>query len=81
MTVPSGAEVRPGLAAAVLRYLEEHPHAVDTARGIATYWLHGIPCEMDEVEFTLDTLTARGTVERTATADGTRLYGKRLERG
>jgi hypothetical protein len=50
MTVPSGAEVRPGLAAAVLRYLEEHPHAVDTARGIATYY-------------------------------GTRLYGKRLERG
>ena len=79
--MPSGEQVRPGLAEAVLRYLEAHPNAVDTARGIATYWLHDIPCDMDEIEVMLDTLAARGTVERTATADGTRLYGKRLARG
>jgi hypothetical protein len=67
---------RPELGDAVLRYLDAHPNAVDTARGIAAYWLNGLACDMDEIELTLDTLVADNRIERTVTADGTRLYGK-----
>ena len=68
---------RPELGDAVLSYLDAHPNAVDTARGIAAYWLHSLACDMDEIELTLDTLVADNRIERTVTADGTRLYGKR----
>ena len=78
-------EVRNGeqaakLQAAILRYLADHPHAADTARGIGRFWTGeaGAPIEkppsLDIVQRALDALVAQNEIACATLADGTRVY-------
>jgi hypothetical protein len=64
------------LAHDVLSYLEQHPHACDSARGVCQWWiphqrLHEAQADVDEA---LELLRARGEVEMRLGADGVALY-------
>jgi hypothetical protein len=56
---------------AVLGYLQEHPHAMDTLDGIADWWLprHWVRVEVDRVAEALRILEERGLVERIGSED------------
>lgn len=77
--VPNGEQVAK-LQGAILRYLADHPHAADTARGIARYWTGdaGVPAQrlpsLDAVQRALDTLAVEGRIACTTLADGARVY-------
>jgi hypothetical protein len=53
------------LAQAILAYLAEHPHAMDTLGGIAEWWLlrQRIRVEVERVERVLRQLAAQGQLE------------------
>jgi hypothetical protein len=70
----------PELDAAILSYLNAHPNAVDSLRGIVAWWLQGIACDAVEVERALERLVAQKLVEQIRLADGTLVYGKRSTR-
>ena len=63
------------LAEEILRYLEIHPNAVDSVRGIVSWWLQNVECEVAQVERTLERLSNDGLIKRIALADGTVVYG------
>ena len=50
----------------LLGYLREHPNAMDTLKGIAEWWLprHRVRVEVERVAQALQTLEARGVIER-----------------
>ena len=50
----------------LLGYLREHPNAMDTLKGIAEWWLprHRVRVEVERVAQALQTLEARGLIER-----------------
>jgi hypothetical protein len=64
------------LAAALLRYLAEHPGAADTAEGVHRWWLpHGADeYRADDVRAALDWLAGRGELVRSRLPDGRELY-------
>lgn len=66
------------VAAAILGYLEEHPHGMDTLEGIAEWWLsrQQIRVQVATVTRVLGRLTERGAVE-VVSANGTRLYRRK----
>lgn len=62
---------------AILRYLHGHPHAVDTAEGIARWWLPAKhPADTRLVEAALDRLEAQGLVRRRANPDRHILFSR-----
>jgi Fe2+ or Zn2+ uptake regulation protein len=63
---------------AILEYLKRHPHAADSAEGVAQWWLgkQGATVSAQEVEQALDGLAALGRLRRVRLADGTALYSK-----
>jgi hypothetical protein len=54
-----------GVAAALVRYLEEHPNAADTEDGIGRWWLEPGSATAAEVSSALERLIRAGSVERT----------------
>jgi len=63
------------VAALVLAYLDEHPHAADSLDGVARWWVgddgrFGAAA----VECALDRLVSTGRLRRQTMADGSRLY-------
>ena len=69
-------DVGEGLAERILRYLDEHSIAADTAEGVRTWWL----LEQDsresigDVEHALDLLVRRGRVVRIERPDMPPIY-------
>ena len=60
---------------AILRYLYAHPEAVDSAEGIAKWWLPADWCvDVQTVETALTRLSKQGLVRRRTNADQHVLY-------
>jgi Fe2+ or Zn2+ uptake regulation protein len=53
------------VANAILRYLEEAPHAMDTVEGVTEWWLmrQRVRDDVESVERALDALVARGVLQ------------------
>jgi Fe2+ or Zn2+ uptake regulation protein len=68
----------------VLRYLAEHPGAMDTLEGIAEWWItrEQLRVDLERLSRVLDELTRQGIVEETALGDA-RVYRLRsaVDRG
>ncbi len=66
------------VAAAILGYLEEHPHGMDTLEGIAGWWVarQQIRVTVATVTRALGRLTERGALE-VVDANGHRLYRRK----
>jgi hypothetical protein len=64
----------------ILAYLERHPLAADTARGISNWWLReqGLQVPESIVVEALETLVAQGQVERQVAAGGEVLFKMRV---
>jgi hypothetical protein len=58
----------------IQQYIEAHPEAADTAEGIATWWLSGLPAPA--VQAALDDLVRRGVMQRHVTAGGRQRYSR-----
>ena len=58
----------------VMKYLEEHPHAMDTLQGIAEWWIGRDRAHVDLVELAcaLDHLTTDGALERIGSGEAAR---------
>ena len=67
------------VAAAILGYLEEHPHGMDTLEGIAEWWIarQRIRVNVAAVARVLERLTEGGAVE-VVSANGHRLYRRKI---
>ena len=65
-----------GIAQAVVRYLQAHPHAADTVEGIMRWWLGPeLGCvPSDALEQALAALVASGHVVRDSLGDGRFVY-------
>jgi hypothetical protein len=62
---------------AILRYLNSHPNAVDSAEGIAKWWLPADWCvDVHTVEAALMRLRDQGLVRRRTNADRHVLYSR-----
>ncbi|MGP1677334.1 MAG: hypothetical protein ACTS6J_09275 [Burkholderiales bacterium] len=64
------------VAAAIRRYLQDHPHAADTLEGIALWWLPGNAgsARLANVQRAIEQLVNRGEVVRKTLRDGTVIY-------
>ena len=62
---------------AIEAYLVRHPHAADSAEGIARWWLSmgGLDASVEEVRAALGRLIEQGLVAWRQLPDGRRLYG------
>jgi len=71
------------VAAAIRRYLWEHPNAADTLEGIARWWLSGNSANvlLTDVEDALKQLVSRGEVVRQTLSDGTGIYERNKQIG
>ena len=67
------------VAAAILGYLEEHPHGMDTLEGIAEWWIarQRVRVNVAAVARVLERLTEGGAVE-VVSANGHRLYRRKI---
>lgn len=62
---------------AILRYLEEHPLAADSAEGIAKWWMPAGWCvDVHIVEAALDRLLSQGLIQRRDNPDRHVLYSR-----
>lgn len=61
----------------IVRYLEAHPLATDTAEGVAQWWLTGGEAALPPtlVRAALESLADAGIVSRRTLPDGTVMYG------
>ena len=57
----------------MLRYLGAHPDAADTLDGVAVWWLSG-KAPLAAVAQALETLVAKGLLQRRPSPDGKQLY-------
>lgn len=59
------------IAASVIDYVTRNPHAMDTATGIADWWIGGASSHADvaTVRRVVDRLVDRGVLERTGSGD------------
>ena len=64
------------VAAAIRRYLRDHPNAADTLDGIARWWLSGNSGDelLTDVERAMQQLVTQGEVVRQTLLDGTVIY-------
>ena len=64
------------IVAAVEQHLREHPHAADTATGVANWWLgaRGIHATAEAVECALAAMVRQQRLRRTMLADRSVLY-------
>jgi hypothetical protein len=62
------------LGEAVMQYLDAHPESMDTASGIAEWWLlrQAVRTEVHRVSEVLDELTGRGLLERIGAGESAR---------
>ena len=60
------------VAQEILSYLNDHPNAKDTAKGIADWWLQGRSQEI--AQKALDDLVRLGRMREFVSGDGTRYY-------
>jgi len=60
----------------IRRYLQAHPRAVDTERGIREWWLHGAqrPYTIGDVRAALRRLVATGELAERPLPDGQYIY-------
>ena len=67
------------VATAILGYLEEHPHGMDTLEGIAEWWIarQRVRVQVVTVARVLERLTEGGAVE-VVSANGHRLYRRKI---
>ena len=63
-------------AAAIRRYLRDHPNAADTLEGVAFWWLSGHAGDewLAIVQRAMEQLVERGEVARQTLRDGTVIY-------
>ncbi len=62
---------------AILRYLQSHPDAVDSAEGIAQWWLPEAWCvDVHTVQAALDRMRDQGLIRQRANADRHVLYSR-----
>ena len=61
---------------AIRAYLASHPHAADSAQGVARWWLcsHRSKFTLSDVESALRELVARQELREEALSDGATLY-------
>ena len=64
------------VAAAIRRYLRDHPSAADTLEGVALWWLSGNAGDewLTNVQRAIEQLVNRGEVVRQTLRDGTVIY-------
>jgi hypothetical protein len=69
------------VAEAILGYLEEYPHAMDTAEGIAEWWLmrQQIRVQVTMLMRVLHRLTERGLLDEIGTGEQRRYFRRRLK--
>lgn len=67
---------RETLASEILRYLERHPDAADTAQGVRIWWLVrvGAGAEQDEVGRALAELVATGKIAQVRIEPGIEIF-------
>ena len=67
---------------AILAYVKAHPHAADSIKGIAAWWLRDVPEQPSRSELAaeLDKLTLSGDLKRTETPDGGAFYSGNASR-
>ena len=77
MPTPSEDRVRI-VGEAIVRYLESHPDAADTARGIRQWWLSDVAVEIGRGDLcaALDALVREGKVRRETLPGGARVYSR-----
>lgn len=69
---------REAIASEILRYLERHPEAADTAHGIRIWWLSrmGAGADQDDVERVLSELVAAGKIAQVSIDPGIEIFRK-----
>jgi len=62
------------LAEAVMNYLNEHPHAMDTLEGIAEWWImrQKVRVDVETLTRALERMTHRGLLEKIVSGDRAR---------
>ncbi len=77
---PDHAETVSITATRILAYLERHPLAADTVRGISNWWLReqGLQVPESIVAEALESLVEQGQVERQVAAGGEVLFRLRV---
>jgi hypothetical protein len=68
------------LAAAIARYVNDHPNASDTVEGVGRWWVpeDAVHASTEQLERALDLLVARRIVMRRALPDGRLVYTARI---
>lgn len=71
---PEGDPQEAELSQAVMRYLREHPHAMDTLEGIAQWWLprEKVRVEVSKLAQAIDRLVGDGTLQRIGSGESAR---------
>jgi hypothetical protein len=64
------------IADMIERYVNKHPRAADTARGISHWWVEGRGGSPADVQQALDHLVEIGRLSRIVLADGTVIYAR-----
>ncbi|WP_127556045.1 hypothetical protein [Saccharospirillum alexandrii] len=77
---PSEADTVSDVAYRIIQYLEQHPQATDSFRGICTWWLRQTESPLPEaaVARALDQLVLEGCVDCHQAPGGERLYRRRM---
>jgi hypothetical protein len=78
LTDDQSPRVKADLVQAILYYLASHPHAADSAEGVAHWWLgpYAAAVALPDVELALRQLVERKELRQESLADGTTLYSK-----
>ena len=69
-------KIEVALANEIIQYLDAHPNAADTAKGIVQWWLQRQRYEdlLQDVQNALDYLEERGSIKKVEVAEGGVIY-------